>query len=100
QRAPIGMPRRRKCCSAPAAITVAEYYDLVSARGELGGRDRGIIGLRTAAGEEGFFQAAGRYLGKFFRKVRLILVGVEGGGVLQILILRDDGLVNFRICVS
>src|SRR5690606_20542348 len=94
------MTRRRKCCSAPAAITVAEYDDLVPARGELGGRDRGIIGLRTAAGEERFFQPAGRDLGKFLREVRLVLVSVEGGGVLQLLILNDDGLVNSRICVS
>ena len=82
--APCGDASERAGDIGAATVGVAEGDDFEVAGVHAGGVDGGLVGLRAGAGEEGFFQAAGRDVRDFFRKRHHGLVRVECGGVAEL----------------
>src|SRR6266508_5500466 len=91
---PRSMARRRlRGCGTPA-VAVPQGDDLVTARVNLGGHRRGLVGLGAAIGEEGFLQLARRDLGQLRRQPRLRAVGVERRRMVELFDLIEAGFWN------
>src|SRR5688572_24896986 len=97
---PRSMARRRlRGCGTPA-VAVSQSDDFVTARVNLGGHRRGLVGFGAAVGEEGFFKLPGRYLGQFRSEPRLRSVGVKRRSVIELFDLIDDGFGDVRVNVA
>ena len=77
QRPPRRVTHRRKRGGRTTAVTVAQNHDLVTAGGELGGVNGGVVGFCSAVGEERLLQTSGRDLMKFFCQIGLRLIRVK-----------------------
>src|SRR6266545_1965314 len=100
QNLPRSMARRRLRGGGTPAVAVAQGDDLVTARVNLGGHRRGLVGFRAAVGEKGFFKLPGRNLGQLRREPRLRAVGVKRRGVVELLNLINDGFGDARVDVA
>ena len=79
---------------------MSQHYDFVPAGSSLRGVNRRVVGLSAGVGKERFLKFARRYLIQLFRQIRLWLVGVKRGRVLQRLYLVNNRFIDLRISVA
>ena len=79
---------------------MAERDDVHVAGGRAGGVHRRLVGLGAAAGEERLAEIAGRDPCQLLGQVRLLLVGVQRGRVIDLADLLDHRRLDGRVTVA
>src|SRR5205823_2599716 len=90
QRPPRRVAHRRKRGCGTAAVTMTQNDNLMSTGGQFSRVHGGVVGFGPTVGKERFFQTAGCDLMKFLCQIRLRLISIKSGRVLQGLDLIND----------